>query len=156
MNWTLTKILSSYDKISTSTTSKWKKESNFNKVPGKCPKTYFIINSSTNGYCIGRQGVIGGVEFYKIGQMRTKSRGCAFHFVEIQSVFCPYLQNGLEFIYETWQLWSKFQLNHLDTPTLEIWNICAYVNCSYSLLHIIIRSFWHDMNLKLTLGKPFW
>ena len=118
--------------------------------------TYFIINSSTNGYCIGRQGVIGGVEFYKIGQMRTKSRGCAFHFVEIQSVFCPYLQNGLEFIYETWQLWSKFQLDHLDTPTLEIWNICAYVNCSYSLLHIIIRSSWHDMNLELTLGKPFW
>ena len=66
--------------------------------------TYFIINSSTNGHYIGRQGVTGGVEFYKIGQMWTKSRGCAFHFVEIQSVFCPFLQNVLEFIYETWQL----------------------------------------------------
>ena len=30
--------------------------------------TYFIINSSTNGHYIGRQGVTGGVEFYKIGQ----------------------------------------------------------------------------------------
>ena len=29
---------------------------------------YFIINSSTEGYYIGRSGVIGGVEFHKIGQ----------------------------------------------------------------------------------------
>ena len=36
---------------------------------------YFIINSSTEGYYIGRLGVIGGAEFYKIGQMRTKRWG---------------------------------------------------------------------------------
>ena len=66
--------------------------------------TYFIINSSTKVHYIGRPGIIGGAEFYKIGQMRTKRRGYAFHFVEIQSVFCPYLQNQLDFFYETWQL----------------------------------------------------
>ena len=37
--------------------------------------TYFIINSSTKEHYIGRPDVIGGAEFYKIGQMRTKRRG---------------------------------------------------------------------------------
>ena len=45
--------------------------------------TYFFINSSTKGHYIGRQGVIGGAEFYKTGQMRMKRRGCAFHSVKI-------------------------------------------------------------------------
>ena len=45
--------------------------------------TYFIINSSTKEHYIGRPDVIGGAEFYKIGQMRTKRRGYTFHFVEI-------------------------------------------------------------------------
>ena len=73
--------------------------------------TYLIINKSTRRHYIGRPGVIGLAEFYKIGQMRTKRRGYAFLFVEIfqtslqiQSIFCPYLQNQLEFFYETWQL----------------------------------------------------
>ena len=34
---------------------------------------------------------------------------CAFHFVEIQSTFCLYLQNGLQFLNWTWQLWPRFQ-----------------------------------------------
>ena len=37
--------------------------------------TYFIINSSTKGHYIGRPGVRGGAELYKIGQMQTKRWG---------------------------------------------------------------------------------
>ena len=45
----------------------------FQANPLNITKTiYFIINSSTEGYYIGRSDVIGGVEFYKIGHMRTK------------------------------------------------------------------------------------
>ena len=114
---------------------------------------YFIISSSTEGYYIGRLGVIGGAEFYKIGQIRTKRWGCAFHFVEIQCVFCRCFQNGLEFFYETWQLWSKVQLDHFKITLLEIWNICACANCS--LLHIfykLLDMIW----IWNKLGKPLW
>ena len=65
--------------------------------------------------------------------------GNILRFVEIQSVFCQCLQNGLNFFYETWHFWSKFQLDCFEIPILEIWNIYAYANCSYSLLHIFYK-----------------
>ena len=33
----------------------------------------------------------------------------------------------------------QVSLDHFETPILEIWNICACVNCSYSLLHIFYK-----------------
>ena len=38
-----------------------------------------------------------------------------FHFVEIQSVFCLYLQNGFEFLNYTLTLLSKAQYKHFYT-----------------------------------------
>ena len=124
--------------------------------------TYFIINSSIKGHDIGRPGVIGGAGFYKIGQMRTKRRGCAFHFAEI--------------FYTSWTF-SLYFVHIFRTTGIFLRNLAVVILVSivpfwhsytWNLKHLSIRELdlfitvyyfqvpWHDMNLTLTLGKPFW
>ena len=58
---------------------------------------YFIINSSTEGYYIGRSGVIGGVEFHKIGQrgggVHSTSWKFTVYFVDVSKRIGIFLQN---------------------------------------------------------------
>ena len=48
---------------------------------------------------------------------RMERIGCAFHFVEMQSAFCLYLQNELEI--------SSNTLKHFDTPVSKLLTIFA-------------------------------
>ena len=100
--------------------------------------------------------------FYLFWVIKEKLAGvgkiipCVFHFVEIQSVFYPYLQSGLDVV--ICQLWSKFLLKHFNTPTL------ASANCSYSLINItdkfldmiwILNIHWGYFFLKCILDGKF-
>ena len=55
----------------------------------------------------------------------------------MQSTFCLYLQNGMEFFNQILQLWSKFQRKHLEIPIFKISNICACAHCNRLLLRMI-------------------
>ena len=101
---------------------------------------YFIISSSTEGYYIGRLGVIGGAEFYKIGQMRTKRWGCAFHFVEIQCVFCRCFQNGLEFFTKLGSCDSKLNWTTLKLLYLKF-KTSAHARIAFIHYYIFFTSF---------------
>ena len=88
--------------------------------------TYFIINSSTKGHDIGRPGVIGGAEFYKIRQMRTKSRESAFHFVEmfyalwIFSLYFVRIFRTIGTFLRNLAALILVSIDHFDTLILEI------------------------------------
>ena len=86
-----------------------------------------------------------------------ESRYCVFDFVENISLLGNSIyillisSNSLEFSDYISKLYSKFQYNYFDTPTLELepWSNCACANCDYLLLHTIYE-FLHmirDWNL---------
>ena len=47
--------------------------------------------------------------------------------MEIQSAYCWYLQNGLEFLSQIFATMIKI-LKNFETPALKIWNIWESVN----------------------------
>ena len=57
----------------------------------------------------------------------------------MQSTFCLYLQNGMEFFNQILQLWSKFQRKHFEIPIFKISNICACAHCNRLLLLMIYK-----------------
>ena len=67
------------------------------------------------------------------------STNTLFHFGEIQSTFCLYLQTGLEFFNQILQLWSKFQWKHFEIPIFKISNICVCAHCNHLLVCIIYK-----------------
>ena len=92
-----------------------------------------------------------------------KRGGCAFHFMEIfhfvemQSVFCLYLQNGLEIFNQILQPWSKFQWKHFESLYWKF-QTSAHAHIAIAYLQIAYLQYAHylqissyDINFKLSL-----
>ena len=123
--------------------------------------TYFIINSSTKGHYIGRPGVIGVTDFYKIGQMRTKRRGCAFHFVEIFQTSWKFSLYFVHIFRTDWNFFTKLDSSDPSIKTiltLQYLKLETSVHARIAIVHyyVCLQFPWQDMNLKVMLGKPYW
>ena len=74
---------------------------------------------------MGRPGGIGVAEFHKIGQMRTKGRGCTFHVVEIFHTSWKFSLYFVHIFRTDWKLgnsdpsfnWTILTLQYLEFET---------------------------------------
>ena len=64
---------------------------------------------------------------------------CVFHFVEMQSTFCWYLQNGFKLFNQIFHFWSKFQQKYFEIPISKISDNCACAHCNHLCLSIIYK-----------------